>query len=174
MGDTEQQNKKEPEVLANLQTQNEEDENKSLDLITTLPIKAQRFVQLYMTGQYTLAKLAQLLDVHINTITLWMKREDVQECIRETQRVTHDMVSTQLRALTLQATAKLSELINSPIDGVAMQAVKDVLDRSGHKSKQEIKIDKTVTTVEEKMKRLIDNTIDAEYTIIEEDEDNGE
>jgi hypothetical protein len=58
--------------------------------------------------------------------------------------------------------------MNSPIDGVALQAVKDVLDRSGHKQKTEIKIDKTVTTIEQKMKELIDNTIvEAEYEEIE-------
>ena len=59
--------------------------------------------------------------------------------------------------------------MNSPIDGVALQAVKDVLDRAGHKSKQEIKIDKTVTTIEQKMKELIDSTIiDVEFTEVGE------
>jgi hypothetical protein len=58
--------------------------------------------------------------------------------------------------------------MNSPIDGVALQAVKDVLDRAGHKPKNEIKVEKTVTTIEQKMKQLIDATIDAEYEEVEE------
>lgn len=137
-------------------------------IITTLTPKQQRFIHLYMTGQYSLNKLAQLLEVHPNTIGKWMKRQDVQDAIVDVQDTTHQMVSTQLKNLTLQATDKLRELMNSPIDGVALQAVKDVLDRAGHKTKQEIKIDKTVTTVEQKMKELIDATIiDADFEEVE-------
>lgn len=134
-------------------------------LISTLPNpKMARFVHLYLTGQYSYNKIAQLLEVHPNTILAWAKRSDVKDVIAEMQDATHSMVATQLKTLTLQATDRLRELMNSPIDGVALQAVKDVLDRSGHKQKQEIKIDKTVTTVEQKMKELIDLTIvEGEY-----------
>jgi hypothetical protein len=84
---------------------------------------------------------------------------------------THDIVAVQLNALTLKSVAKLSKLIDSPIDGVAFQAVRDVLDRGGHKPKQEIKIDKTVTTYEQKLKNLIDNVIDIEDYEVADDED---
>lgn len=145
-------------------------DSEETSLITTLPNpKMQRFIHLYMTGQYSHNKIAQLLELHPNTILKWSKREDVKACIAEMQESTHDMVATQLKTLTVQATEKLRELINSPIDGVALQAVKDVLDRAGHKTKQEIKIDKTVTTVEQKMKELIDSTIiEAEFEEVEE------
>ena len=134
-----------------------------------MPPKMQRFVHLYMTGQYTLNKLAQLLELHPNTITAWMKRKDVKDAIAELQDTTHQIVSTQLKTLTNKAVTRLTELMDSPIDAVALQAVKDVLDRSGHKQKQEIKIDKTVTTVEQKMKELIDSTIiDADFEEVEE------
>lgn len=74
------------------------------------------------------------------------------------------MVANQLKNLTMKATEKLNALVDSPIDGVALQAVKDILDRAGHKPKQEIKVDKTVTTVEEKLKSLVDSVvIDVEY-----------
>ena len=129
-----------------------------------MPPKMQRFIHLYMTGQYTLNKLAQLLEVHPNTLTNWLKREDVKNAIADMQSSIHDQVQIQLKTLTLKATAKLHELIDSPIDGVALQAVKDVLDRAGHKPKNEIKVDKTIITVEQKMKELIDSTIvDAEF-----------
>lgn len=137
-----------------------------------MPPKMQRFIHLYMTGQYTLNKLAQLLEVHPNTLSNWLKRQDVKDAIADMQNNIHDQVAIQLKALTLKATAKLHELIDSPIDGVALQAVKDVLDRAGHKPKNEIKVDKTIITVEQKMKELIDNTIvDVEFEeVVEEDE----
>ena len=86
------------------------------------------------------------------------------------QVTTHDVVATQLKALTLKAVNKLGALTDSPIDGVALQAVKDILDRAGHKPKQEMKIDKTVTTYEQRLSDLIKTTIDAEIEITEVDE----
>lgn len=136
----------------------EEPEEESL-AITVLPPKMQRFVQLYMTGQYTLNKLAQLLEVHPNTLGHWLKRKDVREIITDMQQTTHDVVGIQLKALTMKAVNKLGALTDSPIDGVALQAVKDILDRSGHKAKQEIKIDKTVTTFEQRLNNLVEETI---------------
>lgn len=150
------------------------DEQEEQSLITTLPPKIQRFVHLYTTGQYSNAKLADLLEVHPNTILNWLKRKDVKQVIAELQESTHEMVGHQLKNLTVKAVNKLHQLIDSPIDGVALQAVRDVLDRAGHKSKQEIKIDKTVTTVEQKLKTLIDETIDAEFEVIEVDDDDEE
>lgn len=139
--------------------------------IVTLPPKMQRFINLYITGQYTLNKLAELLEVHPNTLTNWLKRNDVKEIISDMQKTTHDIVAIQLKALTLKAVSKLNSLTDSPIDGVALQAVKDILDRGGHKTKQEIKVDKTITTYEERLKDLIENTIEVEaYEITDSEE----
>lgn len=139
------------------------------EALAGLTQKQQRFIHLYLTGQYTVQKLAQLLEVHPNTLFNWLKRTDVKDIIADMQATTHDMVAVQLKNLTMAATDKLSKLINSPIDGVALQAVKDILDRSGHKAKQEIKVDKTVTTIEQKLGELINSTIvDAEFTVTEE------
>lgn len=136
--------------------------------IMSLPPKMQRFIHLYMTGQYTLSKLAQLLEVHPNTLSNWLKREDVKNIISDMQQTTHDVVAIQLKTLTLKAVNKLGALTDSPIDGVALQAVKDILDRAGHRPKQEIKVDKTVHTFEQKLTDLIDRTIDVEYEVSEE------
>lgn len=140
--------------------------------ITLLDPKIQRFIHLYMTGQYSLSKLAQLLEVHPNTVAKWLKRQDVKDIIHDMQQQTHDIVATQLKTLTLKATNKLAALIDSPIDGVALQAVKDVLDRGGHKTKQEIKVDKTVRTFEEKLQEVMEKAIDVEYEVLY-DEDGG-
>lgn len=138
--------------------------------ISELPPKTQRFIHLYMTGQYSLNKLAQLLEVHPNTLGNWLKRKDVRSVITEMQETTHDVVGIQLKALTMKAVNKLGSLTDSPIDGVALQAVKDILDRAGHKPKNEIKVDKTVTTIEQKFKELVDATIDVDYEVIESDD----
>jgi len=128
--------------------------------ITDLPAKMQRFIHLYTTGQYTLTKLAELLEVHPNTLSRWLKRKDVKAIIYDLQESTHDIVATRLKALSLTAAEKMAKLMDSPIDGVAYQAARDILDRTGHKPKQEIKVDKTVVTYEEKLRNLIDNVID--------------
>lgn len=138
--------------------------------ISELPPKMQRFIHLYMTGQYSLNKLAQLLEVHPNTLGNWLKRKDVRVVITEMQETTHDVVGIQLKALTMKAVNKLGSLTDSPIDGVALQAVKDILDRAGHKPKNEIKVDKTVTTIEQKFKELVDATIDVDYEVMDSDD----
>ena len=140
-------------------------EGESADLLMfQLDPKIQRFIQLYMTGQYTQGKVAELLNVHPNTVAGWMRKQSVKDALAEAQGEVHGQVSVQLKSLTLKAVQKLHGLIDSPIDAIALQAVKDVLDRGGHKTKQEIKVDKTVTTVEQKMKELIDASIvDADF-----------
>lgn len=138
--------------------------------ISELPPKMQRFIHLYMTGQYSLNKLAQLLEVHPNTLGNWLKRKDVRVVITEMQETTHDVVGIQLKALTMKAVNKLGSLTDSPIDGVALQAVKDILDRAGHKPKNEIKVDKTITTIEQKFKELVDATIDVDYEVMDSDD----
>lgn len=137
--------------------------------ITKLSQKMQRFIHLYMTGNYTLVKLSELLDVHPNTLGNWLRRKDVKTVIDDMEKSTHDIVTVQLNALTLKSVARLSTLIDSPIDGVAFQAVRDVLDRGGHRPKQEIKIDKTVVTFEQKLKTLIDDVIEIDDYEVEDD-----
>lgn len=124
-----------------------------------------------MTGNYTLAKIAQLLDIHPNTATKWMKKPEIRDALTEAQGEIQNQVGVQIKALTVKATQRLHDLMDSPIDGVALQAVKDVLDRGGHKAKSEIKVDKTVTTIEQKFKDLMHTIpLDAEFEIIEEGE----
>ena len=50
--------------------------------VQLLEPKLQRFVHLYLTGQYNQTQLAQLLEVHKNTINSWLKREDVNIAIK--------------------------------------------------------------------------------------------
>jgi predicted DNA-binding protein YlxM (UPF0122 family) len=144
------------------------DEREVIDpRITALSMKQQRFLHLYSTGQYSLSKLAQLLEIHPNTVSNWLKRPDIKSLLKDMQELTHESVQSRLKTLSNVAIDKLRELVNSPIDGVSLQAVKDILDRTGHKPEQKIKVDKTVITVEEKLARFIDEAIEADYEIVE-------
>lgn len=148
-------------------------ENKDLQLFALDP-KQQRFIQLYLTGNFTLAQIAKLLEIHPNTAGKWMKRQDIKNALEEAQQEIHEQVTVQLKSMTLKATQKLNNLIDSPQDAIALQAVKDVLDRGGHKPKNEIKVDKTVTTVEQQLKQLVDTTIDIEFEeVLDEQDDQG-
>ena len=135
--------------------------------VAELDFKKQRFVHMYLTGQYKNAELAELFEVHPNTISKWLRTPEIQKAITDMQDDIHNSVANQIKNLTLKAVDRLSDLTESPIDGVALQAVNSILDRAGHRPKQEIKIDKTVTTIEQKMKELIDATID-DYEVLDE------
>ncbi|HSQ90146.1 terminase gpP N-terminus-related DNA-binding protein [Romboutsia sp.] len=128
--------------------------------ITSLTQVQQRFIHLYLTGQYKNNQLAQLLDIHENTIYSWLKREDVKGIISEFQKAEHEQVENNLKSMRMKAMARMGDLMDSPIDGVALQACKDVLDRTGHKAKQEVKVEKTVKTFEMQINELADKFID--------------
>ena len=125
--------------------------------------RLQRFVHLYLTGQYTNRQLAQLLEVHENTISGWLKRDDVDIAIKEYQSMEHEMIDVQIKAMRMKAIQKMNDLMDSPIDGIAFQACKDILDRTGHKAKNEIKIDKTVKTIEMQLQDLAKDIIDVDF-----------
>lgn len=135
--------------------------------VVQLEPKLQRFAHLYLTGQYNQRELAHMLEVHENTINTWLKREDVNSFIKEYQATEHEIIDTQIKSMRLKAIQKMNDLMDSPIDGIAFQACKDILDRTGHKAKNEIKVDKTVKTIEMQLKDLADDVFDAEYEVID-------
>lgn len=129
--------------------------------------KQQRFIHLYLTGQYTQKQIAQMLDVHQNTVNKWLRNEDVNIRIKEFQQMEHEMYDVQIKAMRMKAVQRMNDLMDSPIDGIAFQACKDILDRTGHKAKNEIKIDKTVKTIEVQLQELANDLIDVDYEVIE-------
>jgi len=133
-------------------------ENKELQIYDLDP-KQQRFIQLYLTGNFTLTKISELLEIHPNTAGKWLKKPEIKHALEEAQQEIFEQVSHELKSMTVKAAQKLNSLMDSPMDAIALQAVRDVLDRGGHKPKNEIKVDKTVTTVEQKMKEIIEMSI---------------
>ena len=75
--------------------------------VQLLEPKLQRFVHLYLTGQYNQTQLAQLLEVHKNTINSWLKREDVNIAIKEYQALEHEMIDVQIKAMRMKAIEKI-------------------------------------------------------------------
>jgi IS30 family transposase len=136
--------------------------------VQLLEPKLQRFVHLYLTGQYNQTQIAQILEVHKNTINQWLKREDVGLAIKEYQQLEHEMYDVQIKAMRMKAIQKMNDLMDSPIDGIAFQACKDILDRTGHKAKNEIKVDKTVKTIEVQLNELADSLInDVDFEVLD-------
>jgi predicted transcriptional regulator len=144
------------------------DENKSELVITELNTRKQSFIHLYMTGKYSQAKIADMMGIHLNTVKNYLKDPLVQQAIEEMQKEQHKFVEIGLKSMTEKAMNRLCELMDSPLDAIALQAVKDVLDRGGHKTRNEIKIDKTVRTFEQKMADIIDLSID-DYEVLNDE-----
>jgi len=130
-----------PEV--NLPTQDDLEDSK----IALLNPRQQRFVHLYLSGQYQIKQIAELLNMSVSGVRTWLKNPDIKALIEEIQAEEDDIVRQGLKAIRLSALYKMQQLLNSPIDGIAYQAARDILDRTGHKAptKQETKIDVAVT-----------------------------
>ena len=136
--------------------------------VQLLEPKLQRFVHLYLTGQYNQTQIAQILEVHKNTINQWLKREDVGLAIKEYQQLEHEMYDVQIKAMRMKAIQKMNDLMDSPIDGIAFQACKDILDITANKEKNEIKVDKTVKTIEVQLNELADSLInDVDFEVLD-------
>jgi vacuolar-type H+-ATPase subunit I/STV1 len=84
----------------------------------------------------------------------------VQIVVKELQQREFAVVDSKLKALRHKAIDTMNELLESDMDNVRFQAAKDILDRGGHRPQQTIKVDKTVTTLEQQLKDLADFTID--------------
>lgn len=118
-----------------------------------------RAILLYITGQYTVRKIAEIIGVTEQTIRIWLNQPAVQCAIKELQCREFHIIDSSLKALRMKAVNTMNELLDSPMDPVRFQASKDILDRTGHKPAAEMKIDKTVTTIEKQLKDLADVTI---------------
>lgn len=142
--------------------------------IAKLNPRHQRFTHLYLSGQYTVTQIAQLLNVTNQTIHSWLNNPDVKNAIETYQSEEDEIVKQGLKALRLKAMYKMNQLMDSPIDGISYQAARDVLDRTGHKAptKQEVTVE--VKTFEQQLREMMvekdieDDFIDSEAIIVSE------
>lgn len=135
------------------------------DVLSRLDPSKVRMILLYLTGQYTQKKIGQIIGVSDSTIRAWSLNPDVQYVIRELQAREFAVIESSIRAMRFKALGTMDELMDSTMDNVRYQAAKDTLDRSGHAAQKTIKVDKTVTTVEQQLASLVDFTIDDDDVI---------
>ena len=130
------------------------------EILSSLTPQKTRMITLYLTGLYTQTKIAKIIGVNESTIRIWLNQPAVQSVIKELQAREFALVDARLKAMRYKALDTMDDLLNSPDDRVKFSASKDILDRTGHKAAQAIKVDKTVTTIEQQLKDIVDFSID--------------
>jgi len=119
------------------------------ELMQTLTPAKVRMIMLWLTGQYTQRKIAQIIGISEDTVRVWLLDPAVQAVTKELQSREFAMIDSNLKALSNKALQTMNDLLESNMDNVRFQAAKDLLDRAGHKPQQSIKVDKTVTNLEQ-------------------------
>lgn len=135
------------------------------DLLSSMTPAKTRMIMLWLTGQYTQDKIAKIVGVSANTVRIWLTDPAVQMVLKEIQSREFAVIDSNLKSLQNKAVQTMNELLDSNMDNVRFSAAKDLLDRAGHKPQQSIKVDKTVTTVEQQLKNLADFTISEDDVI---------
>jgi hypothetical protein len=139
--------------------------------VKLLSPKKQRFVHMYLSGQYRLTDIAKLMNMSVATIRKYATDKDVKDVIEQVQMEEDEIVKQGIKALRMKALYKMGELVDSKIDGIAYQAARDILDRTGHKAptKQEVNVE--IYTFEQQIKEVIKQSNNAEEFIDVEYED---
>lgn len=120
-----------------------------------------RFINLYLSGLYSKKQMSQLLGVNTNTLRKWELQADVQDVITFLQEREFTVIDNRLKQMRNKALDVMGDLMeNAVMETVRFNAAKDVLDRTGHKATQQIKVDKTVKNMEEQLKVLNDFDFD--------------
>lgn len=147
------------EEIINTSTQeNNEDGIYSLipkEYIERLTPAKLRFINLYLSGMYTKKQMGQLLGVNAVTLRHWELQPDVQAVIEFIQNREFALIDNRLKQMRHKALDVMDDLMdNAAMETVRFSAAKDILDRTGHKAQQQIKVEKTVQNVEEHLKTL--------------------
>ena len=155
---------------------NESPEQESLfsglpqEVVDKLTPAKMRMISMYLTGMYSQGHIAKVIGVSANTIRAWLMSDEVQTLISIMQEKEFNLIESRLKSMRYKALDTMDDLLDSPIDQVRYNASKDILDRTGHKPQQTIKVDKTVTNIEQQLKELADFNID-EDNIVDVDVD---
>ena len=140
------------------------------EVVDKLTPAKMRMISMYLTGMYSQGHIAKVIGVSANTIRAWLMSDEVQALISIMQEKEFNLIESRLKSMRYKALDTMDDLLDSPIDQVRYNASKDILDRTGHKPQQTIKVDKTVTNIEQQLKQLADFNID-EDNIIDVDVD---
>lgn len=125
----------------------------------------QKAVHMYLTGSYRIKEIAEIVGFTSGTIRKWLRLPAVQQYIEVIQKEEDELVKQSLKAIQMKALYRLSDLVDSSDEMIALQAVKDVLNRNNHVPIQRKEIDITHKTFEEKLQDLDKIVvIDAEFS----------
>lgn len=154
----------------NLINVEDDEEFNYLSDLQNFSARKQKAIMLFLSGVCTSAKVAQMIGLKSpNTVYKWLGEPEVKAYIQKYQEAENKIVDSNMKAMRTKAMETVYKLMDSDTDQVALAAAKDILDRTGHKPKQEITKNVTVTTFEKKLGNLIDDTIDCEYEVVDED-----
>jgi DNA-binding XRE family transcriptional regulator len=151
---------------------NIENERKLLNKYS--PLK-QKFVTLFTTGNYTKAQLAKICNVSTTAINSWLRDEEVMKAIERYQLEENTIIANSLRALREKALNTMGELMDSQNDLVALNAAKDILDRTGHQAVQKQQVEVNMT-YEERINQLINgvDVVEVDSTLVQEEQNKTE
>ena len=88
-------------------------------------------IQLMVYTDKQKQEIVKELGVAPNAISRWMAREDFQKALQEEMQ-------RGFKDLAVKARKKLDQLIDSPNDGVALGACKEVLSKAGYMETQKV------------------------------------
>ena len=135
------------------------------EIVDKLTPAKMRMISMYLTGMYSQGHIAKVIGVSANTIRAWLMSDEVQTLISIMQEKEFNLIESRLKSMRYKALDTMDDLLDSPIDQVRYNASKDILDRTGHKPQQTIKVDKTVTNIEQQLKQLADFNIDTDNIV---------
>ena len=116
----------------------------SLPAVTVLTERQNELVDLYLSGGLNQRQMAETMQADEAWVSKTLRKPHVQT-------VLYERVASTLGTMSVQAAHKLSSLLQSKSDYVALEAAKDLLDRTGHKppDRKQIEVNERVTfTVE--------------------------
>ena len=160
----------------NTELQTEQSEQESLfsclpaEVVEKLTPAKMRMLTMYLTGLYTQGHIAKIIGVSANTVRVWLMSDEVQSALNIIQQKEFNVIDARLKSMRHKALDTMDDLLDSPIDQVRYNASKDILDRTGHKAMQSIKVDKTVTNIEQQLRNLSAFNVD-EDNIVDVDVD---
>lgn len=145
--------KKYLEIGEDMEDANADQEN----LLSGLPVEAlkkltpakMQLIDCYLTGNYTYKKLGAMFNIAPSTVKSWLMDENVQAIISELQNRELALMQADLNRLRSRAIETMEDLLDSNMDNIRFSAARDILDRGGLKAEQKLKVDKTVTNLEQ-------------------------
>lgn len=139
--------------------------------IRNKPILKQRFVQLYVAGNYTNSQIASIMCISKESVRNLLKEPEILDMIMSYQDEEKQYIDSRLKAIRHKSLDTITELLDSEDDSVRLNAAKEVLDRTGHIKKEQKDININVS-YEERLSELASSVdlsyIDTSYSVQDE------